>query len=69
MEEINDKYLTTHQAAALLNVPTRTLEGWRYRGVGPRYLKYSRSTCRYRLSDLLDFLEKAQRLPQRGDRL
>ena len=47
--------MTTAQAAALLQVRPATLEQWRWRGCGPRFVKVGRS-CRYRRTDLDDYL-------------
>jgi hypothetical protein len=35
------------------------MEGWRFRGTGPRFLRYSNRVVRYRKSDLDAFLERA----------
>ncbi len=35
--------LTTEQAAAFLQMSTRTLEAWRQRGQGPKFVKVGRS--------------------------
>jgi phage terminase Nu1 subunit (DNA packaging protein) len=45
-------------AATFLDVEPRTLESWRSRGVGPRFVRYSRRCVRYRLSDLKQWLEE-----------
>lgn len=44
--------LTTRAAARQLGVSPRTMEGWRSRGGGPRYVSVSRNVVRYRHSDL-----------------
>ena len=49
--------LNTPEAAAYLDVKPATLEQWRWNGRGPRYCKLGRS-CRYRITDLNDFLEE-----------
>ena len=51
-----ERLLDQEQAAALLNVNSRTLEAWRQRRIGPRWLSYSRRCVRYRLSDLQAWL-------------
>lgn len=56
----NSPTLTTAQAAQFLNVKPSTLEQQRWRGVGPKLCKLSRSV-RYRLSDLQKYLEDAVR--------
>lgn len=47
--------MTTAQAAELLQVKPQTLEQWRWRGCGPRFVKVGRS-CRYRRADLDAYL-------------
>lgn len=49
--------LCTKQAARLLGCSNRTLEDWRLRGDGPRFLKLGRSV-RYRMADLAAFMDK-----------
>lgn len=48
--------LTEIQAAELLNLSTRTLQAWRIKGGGPRFLKLGRA-IRYRQADLNGWLE------------
>jgi phage terminase Nu1 subunit (DNA packaging protein) len=55
-----DTLLTQAEAAAILNVPVRTLEAWRLRGGGPRYLRLPR-VVRYRHDDLEKWLEDRRR--------
>jgi predicted site-specific integrase-resolvase len=38
---MNTRYLTPAQAAELLGYAPKTLSEWRYRGVGPKYVKTS----------------------------
>ena len=52
--------LDEKQAAALLRVTTKALQGWRYRGGGPRFVKAGRCV-RYRLEDLQGFVQAALR--------
>jgi excisionase family DNA binding protein len=44
------------EAAARLGLSHRTLQMWRVRGIGPRFLKVGRAV-RYRLADLEAWLE------------
>ena len=47
--------LSPQEAASYLGYCTQTLAGWRFQGVGPRYLKLGhgkRAKIRYRLEDL-----------------
>lgn len=50
------RQIDTREAAAFLSKPPRTLENWRQRGYGPRYVKAGRSV-RYRLADILAWQE------------
>lgn len=45
--------LTETEAAKIVGVQPRTLQNWRYRGMGPPFLRYSARCIRYRLEDLL----------------
>lgn len=47
--------MSTKDAGRYLALSHRTLEDWRLKGQGPRFVKWGR-TVRYRLSDLTDFL-------------
>ena len=51
--------LTTAEAAPVLGLRVKTLEGWRTLGRGPAFCKVGR-TVSYRLSDLMDFVESAR---------
>lgn len=53
--------LKQHEAASVLGVSPRTLESWRHRGGGPKYLKISSRCIRYRLSDLLVWQAECER--------
>ncbi|MRG74079.1 helix-turn-helix domain-containing protein [Alphaproteobacteria bacterium HT1-32] len=44
------------EAAALLNYSQRTLQGWRLRGGGPKFVKFSKRAIRYRVGDLLEWI-------------
>ena len=65
--------LDEQQAAALLHVSIKSLQGWRYRGAGPQFVKVGRCV-RYRLEDLQTFVLAALRTstsdpgPARPDR-
>ena len=52
----NQSFLTTEQAAEYLQLQRNTLEAWRCRGGGPRFLKLGRSV-RYRQADLDEWIE------------
>ena len=52
--------LTEREAAALLHVSVKCLQGWRSRGGGPPYRKIGRCV-RYEKADLETFVEQAVR--------
>ena len=52
--------LTEQEAASLLKVTVKAVQGWRYRGGGPRFVKVGRCV-RYRLEDLQAFVLAALR--------
>lgn len=41
-----------NDAAEYLNVAVRTIQAWRQRGCGPKYISISRRCVKYRLEDL-----------------
>lgn len=49
--------LTETQTAEVLNVSIRTLQAWRLRGGGPRFVRLSGRAIRYRNSDLAAYIE------------
>lgn len=52
--------LDTSDLAALLTNKSNTIEGWRIKGVGPRYIKVGR-LVRYRIEDVEAWLESQSR--------
>lgn len=52
--------LVTKAAARFLGVSHRTLEDWRLRGGGPRFIKLGRRVV-YTMSDLLEFVDGCRR--------
>lgn len=56
-----DQLLDEAGAAKHLAVSPRTLRNWRTRGGGPKFVKISDRCIRYRLRDLLEWLEKRTR--------
>lgn len=58
----HERLMDTKTAADVLGISPRTLEDWRWRGGGPRFLRLSRNCIRYRHADLLDWADgKSQR--------
>lgn len=53
-----NELLSQRQVAARLGLSTRTIEGWRARGVGPPFLRLSARAVRYRAMDLEQWLDQ-----------
>ena len=52
--------LTEQEAAGLLRMSVKSLQGWRVKGGGPKFLKIGRCV-RYAIPDLEAFLQEAVR--------
>lgn len=50
-----EKLLKPCQLAAILGISQKTLEQWRWRKIGPKFVKVG-SLVRYRPTDVLDWL-------------
>jgi DNA-binding transcriptional MerR regulator len=61
-----DPVLPPPDVGQLLDVSERTLEYWRYRGLGPAFIRVGRRTVRYRLSDVEAFLEANRQSTEAG---
>jgi predicted DNA-binding transcriptional regulator AlpA len=59
--------LTETEAAKILGFSVRTLQGWRYRGGGPRFVRISRTCVRYRRQDLEAWIEECLRVSTSDD--
>lgn len=57
----------TGQAAKILGISRPTLERWRGRGVGPRWVRHGR-WIRYRIGDLHTFVESCLQPPTSGEK-
>ena len=55
-----DSILTEAEAAEFLRMSARTLQAWRVRGGGPRFLALGRA-IRYQRQDLKNFVAQAAR--------
>jgi hypothetical protein len=67
---IDNDLMDSIEAAQYIHVHVRTMEGWRFRGTGPRFLRFSNRVVRYRKADLDAFLQRAAvepRMAQEGD--
>ena len=62
-QNVELRYLTEVQAAEFLAMSPKTLRDWRFRRVGPPYKKLgdagSKAPVRYRLEDLINWMEEA----------
>jgi predicted DNA-binding transcriptional regulator AlpA len=52
-----DRLVDERQAAEFLAYSVRALQNWRVRGGGPRFVKVSGRSIRYRRRDLIDWIE------------
>ena len=53
---MNEKFYTTRELAEMLGVQVNTLEIWRWRGTGPRFIKAGR-LIRYREEDIQNWIQ------------
>lgn len=61
------EYLSPREVAALIGVPYKTLEKWRYFGGGPPFIKVVK-TIRYARADIDAFMASQRRVVERGKR-
>lgn len=52
-----DRLLSESEAAKFIRYSKRSLQNWRVRGGGPRYVRVSARSVRYRRRDLLAWIE------------
>ena len=52
-----DRLVNEKEAAEFLGYTVRALQNWRIRGGGPKFVKVSSRSVRYRLRDLLEWSE------------
>jgi predicted DNA-binding transcriptional regulator AlpA len=52
-----DQLMDEREAASILCYSVRALQNWRHRGGGPKYVKVSARSVRYRRRDLLEWVE------------
>lgn len=53
----DEPLLSEDDTAKLLKVARRTLQDWRFRGIGPRFVRMGRRTVRYRPQDVREYVE------------
>ena len=52
-----DRLIDEREAAAFVGYTIRALQNWRVRGGGPRFVKISSRSIRYRRRDLIEWIE------------
>ncbi len=57
---MNVVLMNEDQAAQVLTVGTKTLQSWRVRGVGPRFIRIGR-LVRYTMEELMRYIEEQTR--------
>lgn len=53
-----ERLLLPQEVAEMLRLEVETLEGWRSKGNGPRYVKLGKREVRYRPSEVLHWLDE-----------
>ena len=53
-----DQLMDEKEAASILCYSVRALQNWRHRGGGPKFVKVSARSVRYRRRDLLEWVEQ-----------
>jgi predicted DNA-binding transcriptional regulator AlpA len=61
------RLLREKAAADLLGVKIRTMQDWRFRGGGPPFIKLSGRAVRYRVNDLLQWVDSKVRASTSDD--
>ena len=56
-----DRLIDEQAAAAFIDYSVRALQNWRLRGGGPRYVRVSSRSIRYRRRDLIEWAEQRLR--------
>jgi predicted DNA-binding transcriptional regulator AlpA len=64
-----ERLLTQKEAAAILNLSPRALEGWRMLRKGPVFIRLSNRAVRYRASDLEKWLREREVNTQHDPRI
>jgi hypothetical protein len=60
-KDYRDSLVDEHHAAMVLGYSERALQNWRIRGGGPKFVKVSSRSVRYRPGDLFDWIEERLR--------
>ena len=65
--ETTDRYVSDVKAAEIISSSPQTLRNWRFLGRGPAYCKPLGKMVRYRVQDLLDFMNSGRINPERRE--
>lgn len=52
-----DRLINENEAASFIGYTIRALQGWRVKGGGPKFVKVSARSIRYRRRDLIEWAE------------
>jgi len=52
-----DRLINENEAAAFIGYSVRSLQGWRVKGGGPKFIKVSARSIRYRRRDLIEWAD------------
>ena len=56
-----DRFIDENEAAAFMAYSVRALQGWRFKGGGPHYIRVSSRSIRYRRRELIEWAESRLR--------
>ena len=54
------KYWTADELAEMLRVKRDTVDQWRFRGQGPRFIRFGKKSIRYSHQDVMDWIKKRE---------
>lgn len=57
---MDEKLLDTNELSIMLGVTVNTLQIWRHKGRGPKYIKLSRRAVRYKERDVKDWIQNSE---------
>lgn len=55
---MNPTYVNEQKVAEMLDCAVQTLRNWRFRGEGPQYSKLGGRAVRYKLQDVIAYMER-----------
>ena len=60
MEKLEKEYFNEKEISDYSGISVSALRAWRFRGVGPTYVKVSRRLIRYKITDFEDWMKERQ---------